>query len=572
MKTERRYFKAAEVRVSPSGGIAGFAAVYNQLSEDLGGFRERILPGAFSRCLGSDPDVRCLFNHNADALLGRTKSGTLRLSEEPAGLYFDCDLPDTQAGRDVRASIKRGDITQCSFGFTVQGQNWIEADGGTIRELTDVDLYDVSPVTYPAYPQTSVSARQQIAPSALWPEGQPAEIRTRKSTPGRGVPAQSARAASPASLKGPLATALAGKTASEQVAIIATQLGQPVSLRSKSMRATPYSDAEKRELRDFIETGKYQFRDLTTGGTAYGFVPETFNSHVFEAMKVYDQLFDDEVTTRIETDSGGILDLFGIDDTLSAATIPGEATASGEQDPASLQKLQLADAPTWDSGVVPCSLALVQDQKVDLPALLARSFGIRLARGIGKSLVSTLQSSAILGATAAGDPNTDGATGADSIGYGDLIALKGSVNPAYRASSKVYWLMNDDTLTALDGLLDKQGRPIIHATYVNGRRILLGFPVAISPSLSDIGAGAKPIYFGAFDRFVVRIVASGGKDATNQNNGRLVRLWEAEGYAENLLVGFKSFLRANGGLLDVTDNGSPATPDAPIKYLQNASA
>jgi len=70
---------------------------------------------------------------------------------------------------------------------------------------------------------------------------------------------------------------------------------------------------------------------------------------------------------------------------------------------------------------------------------------------------------------------------------------------------------------------------------------------------------------------VVRIVATGGKDATNQDNGRLVRLWEAEGYAENLLVGYKSFLRANGGLLDVTDNGSPAAPDAPIKYLQNAA-
>jgi uncharacterized protein len=569
MKTERRFFKAAEVRVSPSGGIAGFAAVFNQLSEDLGGFRERILPGAFSRCLGSGADVRCLFNHNPDALLGRTKSGTLRLSEEPAGLYFDCDLPDTQAGRDVRASIKRGDITQCSFGFTVQGQNWLE--NGTIRVLADVDLFDVSPVTFAAYPQTSVSARQQITSSALWPDGQPAEIRTRQSTGRKSVSAQSARVASSASsVKGPLAAAMEGKTDTEKLAIIASRLGEPISIGRTSMRAIPYTDAEKRELRNFLETGRYR-RDLTAGGAGYGFVAEAFNSHVFEAMKVYDELFDDEVTTRIETDTGAALDLFGIDDTENAATIPGEGVSSGKVDPASLQKLQLADAPTWDTGVVACSLALLQDQKVDLPALLARSFGIRLARGIGKSLLSTLQSSAILGATAAGDPNTDGATGADSIGYGDLVALKGSVNPAYRASSKVYWLMNDDTLTALDSLTDKNGRPIIHPVYVNGRRILLGFPVAISPSLPDIGTGTIPIYFGAFDRFVVRIVATGGKDATNQDNGRLVRLWEAEGYAENLLVGYKSFLRANGGLLDVTDNGSPAAPDAPIKYLQNAA-
>jgi hypothetical protein len=571
MKTERRFFKAAELRASPSGGLKGIAAPYNELSEDLGGFRERIIPGAFSRCLNEGADVRCLFNHDADMILGRTKSGTLRLSEHAQGLYFDCDLPDTQAGRDVRESVKRGDISQCSFGFTVRGQNWLES--GTIRELVDVDLYDVSPVTFAAYPQTSVSARQQIEPSALWPDGIPAEVRNRESTGRKAVlPVLSARAASPAlPVKGPLEAAMDGKTDTEKAAIIAAHLGEPISVRRTSMRAIPYTDAERRELRNYLLKGSYQRRDLTTGGAAGGFIPETFNSHVFEAIKVYDQLFDEEVTTHIETDTGAALDLFGIDDTLSAATIPGEGVASSSQDPASLQKLQLADAPTWDSGVVACSLAFLQDQKADVPGLLARSFGIRLARGIGKSLVSTLQSAAILGATAQGDVNNSDATGADSIGYGDLIALKGSVNPAYRASSKVYWLMNDNTLTALDGLVDQAGRPIIHPVYVNGRRILLGFPVAISPSLPDIGSGAIPIYFGAFDRFVVRTVETGGNDVTNADNGRLVRLWEVPGYAEKLLVGFKSFLRANGGLLDVTDNGSPASPDSPIKYLQNAA-
>lgn len=577
---ERRFCKKAQVRVSASGVITGYAAVFNLLSEDLGGFRELILPGAFSQCLLGNPDVRALFNHDSNLLLGRTVAGTLRLSEDRAGLYFECDLPDTQAGRDVRASIKRGDLRECSFGFTVNGQNWREEKGTdgktqTIRELTEVDVFDVSPVTYAAYPQTSVSAR-----AALFPEGEPLEVRRKISTPRKGwaAPPAVSRAVNPEPPAPEKTEYLkrfeACTTDAQRAQLIATKLGQPIPVRRISMvRATPYTSAEVRELRDFLLTGRHERRDLTTGGAAYGFVPETFNAHVFEAMKVYDEIFDDEVTTRLETDTGAACDLFGIDDTENAAYQVGEGSASSynEVDPASLQKLTLADCPIWDTGVVACSLAFLQDQRADIPGLLARSFGIRLARGIGQSLISTLESSALLGATANGDPNGSGTTGANSIGYGDLIALKGSVNQAYRASSKVFWMMSDSTLTALDSLLDKQGHPIITPVYVNGRRILLGFPVAFSPSLPSISANAKPIYFGAFDRVIVRTVATGGKGADNQDNGRIARLWETPGFAESLLVGLKSWLRCNGGLLDVTDNGSLATADSPVKFLQNAA-
>ncbi len=180
MKREVRVFNGAEIRASEDGKlITGYAAVYNKLSEDLGGFREVILPGAFSRCLGASPDVRCLFNHDANLILGRTKSGTLRLGEDPQGLSYDCDAPDTQAGRDVLTSIRRKDVDQCSFAFSVNKENWREekaADGTfeVTRELADVDLYDVSPVTYAAYPQTTVSAR------SLWPDGEPEEVRAHR--------------------------------------------------------------------------------------------------------------------------------------------------------------------------------------------------------------------------------------------------------------------------------------------------------------------------------------------------------------------------------------------------------
>jgi hypothetical protein len=569
MVIERRFFKAAEVRVSASGGIAGYAAVFDQLSEDLGGFREKILPGAFSRCLGSDPDVRCLFNHNADIVLGRTKAGTLRLSEDRTGLYFDCDLPDTQAGRDVRASVKRGDITQCSFGFQTIGQNW--KDNGTMRELTDVELFDVSPVTYPAYSQTSVSARQQqIMPSALlFPDGIPAEVRTRQSTARKGAapaPAPALRVSiSPATEKGPLAAALDGCTSDAQLlAVVNRKLNVSPQRRNKAMRyhasLTPAEDAE---LRLFARTGNFERRDLTSS-TAGVFIPEAFNAMTWDAMRAYDAIFDDGFSTLVETDDGAAYDLFQIDDTETAASIVGEGTGSSEVDP-TLFKVQLAQAPVWDSKVVAISYALLQDSAVDFPAMLAKALGLRLARGISPSLISTLLASADLGATANGDPNTSGATGANSIGYADLISLRTSVNPAYRASGKCGWLMNDDTLAALDSLTDKNGRPILPQTYVDGQRVIMSYPVGICPSLPDIGHDATPILFGALGYFAVRVVKDGGE----KESGRLIRIKEAAGYPENLLVGFKSFLRCNGALL-AAQSGSPLASDSPVKYLQNS--
>jgi HK97 family phage prohead protease len=167
MKREIRHIANAQLRAKKADkpGIEGYAAVFNQLSEDLGWFRETIIPGAFHDCLCADPppDVRALFNHNPDAVLGRTTAKTLRLQEDSTGLHFDCDLPDTQAARDLLTSIERGDISQCSFGFSVRKQKWAEEQDGDdmalIRELHAVDVFDVSPVTFPAYPQTSVDKR-----------------------------------------------------------------------------------------------------------------------------------------------------------------------------------------------------------------------------------------------------------------------------------------------------------------------------------------------------------------------------------------------------------------------------
>lgn len=139
-------------------GITGHAAVFNSLSEDLGGWKETILPGAFSDSIKRD-DIRALWNHDANYVLGRNRSGTLRLSEDSVGLAIENDFPDTIYARDLVKIIDRGDVSQMSFGFYTLRDNWRIEGGLVIRELIEAQLFDVSPVTYPAYPQTDVAMR-----------------------------------------------------------------------------------------------------------------------------------------------------------------------------------------------------------------------------------------------------------------------------------------------------------------------------------------------------------------------------------------------------------------------------
>jgi len=156
--------------------ISGYAIVFNKLSEDLGGFREQVAPGACTRAIKED-DIRAAFNHDPNFILGRNKAGTLQLAEDNKGIRFTIDpLPDTQWCRDLQVSIGRGDINQCSFKFSTIKDAWDNSTKNVVRTLQDIRLFDVSIVTYPAYPQTSVKVRDYINTLAE-PDGQgsPAE-------------------------------------------------------------------------------------------------------------------------------------------------------------------------------------------------------------------------------------------------------------------------------------------------------------------------------------------------------------------------------------------------------------
>ena len=154
---ERRYVPALELReTEDKKQITGYAAVFNTWSEDLGFFREQIAPGAFAKTI-KDGDIRALINHDPNLIIGRTKNDTLRLWEDEKGLGFEVDLPDTTYAHDLRESIRRKDITQNSFGFLVVKDEWNETSNR--RTLREVKLFDISPVTFPAYKQTSVKLR-----------------------------------------------------------------------------------------------------------------------------------------------------------------------------------------------------------------------------------------------------------------------------------------------------------------------------------------------------------------------------------------------------------------------------
>ena len=167
-RRERRVVKdPVEFRVSDdSPRIGGYAAVFNAETVIGGmfGFREQIAPGAFDEAIEND-DVRALFNHDPSMLLGRTASGTLKLAVDKKGLRYDVEMPDTAAGRDVMTLVKRGDVNGSSFGFIVEDDDWDESEVKKgklpLRTIRKASLFDVSPVTFPAYPQASVSARSK---------------------------------------------------------------------------------------------------------------------------------------------------------------------------------------------------------------------------------------------------------------------------------------------------------------------------------------------------------------------------------------------------------------------------
>ncbi len=136
--------------------VTGYAAVFNSRTLLWEGLEEVISPGAFSKAL-SNSDVRCLFDHDWGKVLGRTKSGTLRLEEDERGLKFEVELPNTTDANNLIESMSRGDIDQCSFGFIPTEETWDYNTDPVLRTVNEVELFEVSIVSLPAYQDTEAA-------------------------------------------------------------------------------------------------------------------------------------------------------------------------------------------------------------------------------------------------------------------------------------------------------------------------------------------------------------------------------------------------------------------------------
>lgn len=151
--------------------MTGYAAVFYRAGEPgteyelWPGFIERVMPGCFDRALSERQDVRGLVNHDSNQVIGRFLSGTMRLSVDQIGLRYEIDLPDTTAGRDIAISVDRGDISGSSFAFLDVETTYVRGENGApdYRELRDVNVFDVGPVTYPAYEATTTGIRSADA-------------------------------------------------------------------------------------------------------------------------------------------------------------------------------------------------------------------------------------------------------------------------------------------------------------------------------------------------------------------------------------------------------------------------
>lgn len=156
---ELRYLPT-EIRIGGTAEaptIEGIGIVYNSLSEDLGGFREIVKPGAVRNL--NTGDIRGRYNH--DMVLGRTKSGTLKVSDEAGGVRYLITPPNTANARHVVEAVRRGDVSGSSFAFRTISDNWRKEEGQVIRELTAVEISDIGPVDFPAYPATTAGVRAQ---------------------------------------------------------------------------------------------------------------------------------------------------------------------------------------------------------------------------------------------------------------------------------------------------------------------------------------------------------------------------------------------------------------------------
>jgi HK97 family phage major capsid protein len=296
---------------------------------------------------------------------------------------------------------------------------------------------------------------------------------------------------------------------------------------------------------------------LTQGVAGGYFVPQGFADRAFQVMKTYDAIFDPQYSNIIETVTGTNMPFPVWDDTANNSVQVSETNISSEVDIASFGSTQL-NAWNFRSKIVAISLELLQDSSASIPiaSILETVFASRHARGVGQALISGsgintctglvtgVVASGVAATIASGSSTNDGSanTGANSIGTADINKLIHSLEPAYRVGACIY--CNDNTVRSLKGLLDKQGHSIVsfRKGFSGSDSIphIMSFPVAVCPSMADIGPATNPIIFGNPMYFVQRRVL---------NSHFLRRFWQNDKLVTNGLIGVESYMRTDSGII-----------------------
>lgn len=344
--------------------------------------------------------------------------------------------------------------------------------------------------------------------------------------------------------------------------------------------------AEARGWARFIKTGEIEARDQTVGNLPNGpqffsgnvgnsFVPRTFVDGVTAGMRWFDPIFSD-ICHQIGTESGNPLQCGYMSDVNSVAAVvtpENSNQAANEQDIVEVGAVDLGGwtyrTPMWRLSIE--ALADLEGLTSALD-LFNRFSSDRIARGVGANLMNgtggnqplgLITSLQLLGTggtvIAAGSSESTGGpqTGANSVGFSDLVNLACSLDPSYAASPSTCWLMNFTTFSSINRILDKYGRPLDLIKWQDGKYVLLGKPLYISPSVPSIGASSVPVLFGDFSYFAVRHARAGD---------RVSIIKEAAGLVEKGEIGMRTWGRWDSALLF----GSSSTPP-PIVYLTNHS-
>lgn len=474
--------------------LTGYAAVFNERSRPLP-FIERIRPGAFRRSLeNGQNDILALVDHDPGKVIARQSNGTLTLREDARGLLVEIrPNMDTSFGRDIVASVKRRDITGMSFGFICRKDEWVPdpAGSGQIREIIEADLREVSIVSMPAYPQTTIQKRKEVTIMKL----EEREIRQKLAE---------AREKHEALLQKEELTDEERAQQLELAREIRNLESQLTAFKQDSKPAAaavvlnPGRDEQRAAFAAYLRGQEYDVRALKSSDATAGGVlaPEGFEAEVIKQLteqtvmrrlaRVIGPI--DNRSTKIPRNLTGV-EAYWTDE--AAAITPSEPTFD-----------QLELVPYKLAALTTVSNELLSDSGVDIEAFLARLFAEKLAAVEDAAFFNgdgVKKPRGILTYTGANGIARVTTAAASTITADEVISLYDALPPAYRANAA--WVMHPNTMSYLRQLKDGQGRYLlVSALMGDAPDNILGRPVLLSSNMPTMAAGADVIIFADFQR------------------------------------------------------------------------